>query len=405
MLPRYRSIDKFECFKSRVRIPSQGDWEDHVAASLKMKLHLKRPPSPLRLYARCVSFTIVDGVALLASSSQFGCGYARTPFRYFVFKAEHESSPAPARYIPEGGLTRLIRAIRYGFSVLEPILMARLRPSTAPTISGTVRRPKTERRHLLATNRPATSKPPSTMPVTGVSSPCRTARVAAEVGHKEHALRRANEMIEEQRTYMALFVNQYISIRINGKVEYLKNIISQKQRMDKIARSRARRQERIDDAYKRGEYYPVKARTAEDEQAHLSELIEAMRDDVIARDNRFRDEMESLTIHGGEVGNKMNGTTVLQAPKLAATTWGKRASDCCVEVLTVNSYGGLLGKVPREYLLKGLCADELIAAVNNVGPVSDNDEEQSSDIINDFDRMHGSSSSRRSHDRSPIGHG
>ncbi|KAF4695090.1 hypothetical protein FOZ60_005827 [Perkinsus olseni] len=173
--------------------------------------------------------------------------------------------PRAAQYIPEAG---------YGFSLLEPILMARLRPRTELHGGSASSALQEERcRSPVLRQVPPTRSRGARRYVT----PAAAARFTLEDGIGK---------IEEQKT-------------VREKIQYLREILRQKQCIGHSRRARASRQQRIDEACSRGEHFPVVRKTTETQQERLADLIEGVLEDVLARDAQFCEEVESLSIISG----------------------------------------------------------------------------------------------------------
>ncbi|KAF4722875.1 hypothetical protein FOZ63_006604, partial [Perkinsus olseni] len=190
----YRAIDDFECFKSRVRIPSRKDWENSepVAFEALTRKHLKRPPSPLQLYDYG---DLNSAKATRSSVERIAPKDARV----------REERPRASQYIPEAG---------YGFSLLEPILMARLRP-------------RTELHGESASS--AVQEERCRSPVLRQVPPTRSrgARLSVKLAAAARfTLDDAIEKIEEQKT-------------VREKIQYLREILRQKQCIGHSRRARA----------------------------------------------------------------------------------------------------------------------------------------------------------------------
>ncbi|KAF4712966.1 hypothetical protein FOZ63_015723, partial [Perkinsus olseni] len=125
----------------------------------------------------------------------------------------------------------------------------------------------------------------------------------------------------------------------------------QKQCIGHSRRARASRQQRIDEACSRGEHFPVVRKTTETQQERLADLIEGVLEDVLARDAQFCEEVESLSIISGRRA---------RADQTASTGVKSECERRPIEVLTTESFGGLLRQVPREALLA--CLDDGLVA-------------------------------------------
>ncbi|KAF4729084.1 hypothetical protein FOZ63_006153, partial [Perkinsus olseni] len=237
-------------------VPSRRDWEssEPVAVDALTRKHLKRPPSPLQLY---------DYGDLNSAKATRSSGERIAPKDARVRKER----PRAAQYIPEAGGDNFQFSLAayklrnsyysYGFSLLEPILMARLRPRAELHGGSTSSAVQEER-----CRSPVLRQVPPTR--------SRGARLSVKLAAAARfTLDDAIEKIEKQKT-------------VREKIQYLREILRQKQCIGHSRRARASRQQRIDEACSRGEYFPVVRKTTETQQERLADLIEGVLEDVLA---------------------------------------------------------------------------------------------------------------------------